>query len=277
LLLAADIGNTQTVLGLYQARELQKQWRLATVPDTTANELILTLLDLFNLDGVEKTAVLGLVVASVVPQLTECYRKLGRLLGDVPVLLVNGNTRHGLNIDYANPNEIGADRIASAIAAIEFYGYPVAVVDFGTATNIEVIDKRGQFIGGIIAPGLQTSATALFSACARLARVDLKVPPAVIGRSTTEAIQAGLTYGEIDRVDGLVERVFAQLGYKMPVVATGGLSRRVASLSRTITTINDELTLAGLQLIWERQQGKVQQGKVQQDRVQQGKANRDKA
>ncbi len=148
------------------------------------------------------------------------------------------------------------DRIADALAAIEQYGAPVIVVDFGTATNIEVINRDGAFVGGIIAPGLITSANALFAAAARLPRIDLKTPACVIGANTTSAVQSGLTYGEIDRIDGLVRRIFAQLGYEAPVIATGGLSKHVLDLSLTITDVNDNLTLEGLRLAFEQSRRK---------------------
>ena len=153
--------------------------------------------------------------------------------------------------DYANPAEIGADRVADAVAAKALYGAPVVVVDFGTATNIEVIDRDGKFAGGIIAPGVDTSANALFSRASRLAAIDLVDPHTAIGGSTEQAIQAGIVYGEADRVDGLVRRVFAQLGYEATVVATGGLAPRVAPLSATIDRVDPELTLSGLRMLYE--------------------------
>jgi type III pantothenate kinase len=177
-----------------------------------------------------------------------------KLTGNEPLLL-SDKTPTGLRYAYENPSEIGADRIADAVAAIAAYGAPVIVVDFGTATNMEVIDKDGAFAGGIIAPGLTTSAEALFSVAARLPRFDIITPKRVIGTSTKGAVQSGLTYGEIDRIDGLVHRVFAELGYVCPVVATGGLARRVLNLSTTITHVNDNLTLEGLRLSFERVRG----------------------
>ena len=152
---------------------------------------------------------------------------------------------------YANPAEIGADRVADAVAARALYGQPVVVVDFGTATNIEVVDRDGAFAGGVIAPGVETSASALFSHANRLSAIELEDPHTAIGGNTAQAIQAGIVYGEADRVDGLVRRIFEQLGYEAPVVATGGLASRVAPLSRTITHVNKELTLEGLRRIYE--------------------------
>ncbi|MDR2108041.1 MAG: type III pantothenate kinase [Coriobacteriales bacterium] len=256
MLLVTDIGNTQTVVGLYEGSRLLASWRIATRANASADELAVTLAELFALRELGRRGIDALAVASVVPPLTERYRLLGQALCGCEPLILNGQTDCGLNIRYADRGEIGADRIASAVAAVEFFGAPVIVVDFGTATNIEVVDKSGDFIGGIIAPGLQTSAEALFSAAARLAEVAVEVPPTVVGGSTRSAVQSGLTYGEIDRVDGLITRIFAELGYSAPVVATGGLASRVVALSRTITATNDNLVLEGLRIVWERTQSR---------------------
>jgi type III pantothenate kinase len=250
MFLAIDIGNTQTVIGLYGSDALMHTWRVATVHSDTADEIVVRLGALLSLEGFALGDVDDVAIASVVPSLTEQWAAVGlRLAGRDPLVVTSATVNSMLAIDYSLPAEIGADRIADAVAAVDLYGAPVVVVDFGTATNIEVIDKNGAFIGGIIAPGLVTSAEALFGAAARIQKFDIEVPPHVIGRSTREAVQAGLTYGEIDRIDGLITRIFAELGYSTPVVATGGLSERVTSLSRTITHVNPNLTLEGLRLI----------------------------
>jgi type III pantothenate kinase len=252
MLLAVDVGNTQTVIGLYAEQELVAHWRVATVLGDTADELLVQLNGLLALHAHRSTEISAGAIASVVPVLTEQWQQvLGRLCRREPLVL-DSNTDSGLLIDYPNPAEIGADRIADAVGAIALYGAPVIVVDFGTATNIEVIDERGAFIGGIITPGLATSANALFAAAARLAKVDVSVPAKAIGRDTKTAVQSGLTYGEIDRIDGLVRRIFAELGYRPTVVATGGLSGLVIDLSETIDQRNDDLTLEGLRLIHNR-------------------------
>jgi type III pantothenate kinase len=252
MLLAVDIGNTQTVLGLYDGEELLAHWRVATVASNTADELAVKLNSLFSLEGIEKSAVSDLAIASVVPPLTTQWQLVAERFSLNKPLVLDSSTNTGLTIAYENPSEIGADRLADAVSAVALYGAPVIVVDFGTATNIEVIAENGAFVGGIIAPGLATSAEALFSAAARLAKISIEVPPAVIGRTTKEAVQSGLTYGEIDRIDGLIRRIFDELGYPATVVATGGLSTRVADLSSTINVVNDDLTLEGLRLIYER-------------------------
>ena len=251
MLLVADIGNTQTHLGVYSDEELVCSWRLSTRANETADELLVDLRAL--LAGSAKPLTLDRVaIASVVPSLSNEWVVAARQLAGREPLLLTYETAKGFTYNYDAPEEIGADRIADAIAAVELYGAPVVVVDFGTATNIEVIDKNGDFVGGIIAPGLLTSANALFSAAARLPRIDMEIPSKVIGTSTKSAVQSGLTYGEIDRIDGLIRRIFEELGYESPVIATGGLSGRVLSLSSTITDVNDSLTLEGLRIVMKR-------------------------
>jgi type III pantothenate kinase len=255
MLLAVDVGNTQTVLGLYEDETLVAHWRVATVASNTADELAVGLNSLFALDNIDTANATDVAIASVVPPLTEQWKLMAKRFAQTKPLVLNSTTNTGLTVAYENPTEIGADRLADAVAAIALYGAPAIVVDFGTATNIEVIDKNGAFIGGIIAPGLVTSAEALFSAAARLAKTSIQVPPSVIGATTREAVQSGLTYGEIDRIDGLIKRIFEELGYSATVVATGGLSARVVALSSTIDVVNDDLTLEGLRLIYERTRG----------------------
>ncbi|MCL1846616.1 MAG: type III pantothenate kinase [Coriobacteriia bacterium] len=249
---AVDVGNTQTVMGLYQDDQLLCHWRIATVTTDTADELAAKIAALFSLESLDSAHITDMAIASVVPPLTEQWQRVAQRFAEKEPLILTSQTDTGLTISYADPTEIGADRLADAVAAISLYGAPVIVVDFGTATNIEVIDKDGAFVGGIIAPGLLTSAKALFDAAARLAKMDIEVPASVIGATTREAVQSGLTYGEIDRIDGLINRVFAELGYPATVVATGGLSSRVVALSKTIDVVNDDITLEGLRLIYQR-------------------------
>ncbi len=251
MLLVADVGNTQTHLGVYEDKKLVCSWRLSTRAHDTADELLSSLRALL-MGSVIPVSIDFVAIASVVPSLSGEWVAAARQLCGSEPLLLSYKTAVGFTCHYETPEEIGADRIADALAAIELYGAPVIVVDFGTATNIEIIDKEGAFVGGIIAPGLLTSANALFTAAARLPRIDIETPPQVIGTSTKTAVQSGLTYGEIDRIDGLVRRVFAELGYESPVIATGGLSRRVLDISSTITDVNDCLTLEGLRLVCER-------------------------
>ncbi len=253
MLLAIDVGNTQTVIGVYDGEELRHMWRIATNKNHTSDELRLKLMPLLSSEGIGADGLGGAALASVVPQLTHGWRSaLRKLVGADPLVCTADSAGEELfPTAYANPAEIGADRVADAVAARALYGQPVVVVDFGTATNIEVVDRDGAFAGGVIAPGVETSASALFSHANRLSSIELEDPHTAIGGNTAQAIQAGIVYGEADRVDGLVRRIFEQLGYEAPVVATGGLASRVAPLSRTITHVNKELTLEGLRRIYE--------------------------
>jgi len=252
MLLAIDVGNTQTVLGVYEGETLLYMWRVATNKTATSDELRVQTIPLLEADNVSLESIGGSVLASVVPALTEQWGvALFRMFGAKPIVC-NAETAGDLfEADYSNPREIGSDRVADAVAARFLYGAPVVTVDFGTATNVEIIDKDGRFIGGIIAPGLQTSAAALFSHATKLPAIDLVDPHSAIGKNTTHAMQSGIVYGEADRVDGLVRRVFAELGYETPVIATGGLALRMAPLCKTVTHTNPELTLEGLRLVYE--------------------------
>ncbi|HAM16555.1 MAG TPA: type III pantothenate kinase [Eggerthellaceae bacterium] len=252
MLLAIDIGNTQTVIGVYDGEELRHMWRIASGKSDTSDELRMKLLPLLESEGLHASAVCGAVMASVVPTLGASWqRALARTFGFQPVICSATSAAGLFDTTYANPSEIGADRIADAVAARFLYGAPVVVVDFGTATNLEVIDAQGRFVGGIIAPGLETSAAALFLHATKLPTIDLADPGSAIGTNTVHAIQSGIVYGEADRVDGFVRRVFAELGYEAPVVATGGLATTMAPLCRTVTDVNPELTLLGLRLVHE--------------------------
>lgn len=252
MLLAIDIGNTQTVIGVFDGIKLRHMWRIATNKSDTSDELWLKVQPLLASEGIETSGIDGAIVASVVPALTSAWRRaLNRMMGAEP-LVCSASSANGLfETTYDNPSEIGADRVADAVAARAIYGSPVVVVDFGTATNLEVIDAQGRFVGGIIAPGLETSAAALFSHATKLPAIDLIDPGSAIGKNTVHAMQSGIVYGEADRVDGFVRRVFAELGYEAPVVATGGLATTMAPLCATVTHVNPELTLEGLRLIYE--------------------------
>ena len=251
-LLAIDVGNTQTVLGVYEGPELLHMWRIATKKADTSDELRLKLAPLLAADQLDAADFEGAALASVVPALTVGWKiALTRLLGCEPLTCDAETASPLFETSYPRPAEIGADRIADAVAAKALYGAPVVVVDFGTATNIEVVDRDGMFVGGVIAPGMETSAAALFQHAAKLAATELVDPHTAIGSNTVEAIQAGIVYGEADKVDGLVKRIFAQLGYEAPVIATGGLAHRVAKLSGTIVEVVPELTLEGLRLVYE--------------------------
>ena len=229
-------------------------WRIATDKHDTADDLHIKLVSLLTAEGIEPRDVDAAALSSVVPLLAKAWEQALREHAGVEARVCTASIAKEAGLfeaDYPNPREIGADRVADAIAARRLYGAPVIVVDFGTATNIEVIDARGCFIGGIIAPGVDTSARALFSHATKLGAIELVNPHTSIGRNTAQAMQVGIVYGEADRVDGLVNRIFEQLGHKAAVVATGGLARRVAPLSRTITHVNQDLTLEGLRLVYD--------------------------
>ena len=233
MLLAIDIGNTHTVIGVYAGDFLRAMWRIATNRKAAADELRIVFSTLFSLEGLSLSEVRASAVASVVPQLTKAWMQAIKDATGARSLVCNAETAEGLfEADYPNPREIGADRVA--------------------ATNIEVVDRDGRFRGGIIAPGVQTSANALFTHGAQLPDIALVAPPAVIGTNTVEAIQSGIMLGEADRVDGLVRRIFDQLGYSAKVIATGGLAPVVEHYSSTIDEVNTELTLEGLRLIADR-------------------------
>lgn len=252
MLLTLDIGNTQTVLGVFQGTTLKAMWRIATDKAATSDELRVKLLPLLAAEAIETDSIDGCAIASVVPTLTSSWEQaVSRVFGCTALICSTAIAAELFEADYDNPTEIGADRIADAVAAKEIYGAPVVVVDFGTATNIEVIAADGRFQGGIIAPGLETSAAALFSHATKLPTIDLHEPPSVIGKNTVHAMQAGIVFGEADRVDGFVRRIFDELGYKTPVVATGGLATTMAPLCSTVTAVNPELTLEGLRIIFE--------------------------
>ena len=255
MLLTVDIGNTQTALGLFLADELCAHWAVTTRATDTADEVHQVLAQQLALSGRDLDCIDDVCLASVVPALTNVWQQVAeRVTGCKPVV-VNPGTKTGLPMRYGNPAEVGADRVADAVAAIELYGAPVIVVDLGTATNIEVIDKHGAFLGGIIAPGMATGAEALFSHAARIPQIDLAIPEKVIGTNTKEAVHSGLVLGEATRIDGLVERIFDELGYTTPVIATGGLSGYITGLSKTVTAREPRLTLMGLRLIYERNRG----------------------
>lgn len=251
MLLVVDVGNTHTVLGIYNKENLLHMWRLATNVDYTSDELRIKLHALLQAEQIKAKDIDGAILCSVVPALTHNWEKVcTRSFGVTPFVVTSQACAHLLSISKSSFTELGADRVADAVAAKVVYGAPVIVVDFGTATNMEVIDKEGSFVGGIIAPGVESSMRSLMSSAALLRAVELEDPGLAIGRNSSEAIQIGVVSGEAARVDGLVARIQEQLGYETKVVATGGLAHRIAPLSKTITEIDVELTLQGLRLIY---------------------------
>jgi type III pantothenate kinase len=252
LLLTIDVGNTNTVLGIYEGAELRAHWRLTTRREQTVDEYGILVRSLFATAGIDARGIGGIALASVVPPLTSAVLTLSRVyLGQEP-LLVEPGVRTGMPILYEPPSDVGADRIVNGVAAFAAYGGPVIVVDFGTATTFDVVTRKGEYAGGVICPGIGISADALFQRAARLPRVDIRNPGRVIGRSTVGSMQAGLYFGYASMVEGLIARIRAELAEPTRVVATGGLAETLAGDIPSIEAVDPVLTLTGLRLIWER-------------------------
>ncbi|MBI2878736.1 MAG: type III pantothenate kinase [Candidatus Rokubacteria bacterium] len=255
MLLVMDVGNTNTVLGVYDGRRLVASWRLTSRREQTADEYGVFTETLLRARGLEPGAIRDIVISTVVPPVQQTLEEMCERYFGLRPLVVEPGERAPLPLRVENPREIGADRIANAVAAIALYGPPLIVIDFGTATTFDCISPRGEFLGGAIAPGLTTAAEALFTKAARLFRVELVRPKEVIGRNTVTNIQSGLVYGYAGLVDGLVERMRAEMEGDPKVIATGGLAPLIAQVARTIHEVNPDLTLEGLRVIHETARG----------------------
>jgi len=256
MLLAVDVGNTNTVLGLYrldgQEPELAAHWRITTHRAQTVDEYGVFFVNLFELNGLAPSQVKHIIISSVVPPIDSTLRQVCEEYFHIQPLFVEPGIKTGMPVLQDNPADLGADRLVNAIAAFDRYGGPCIVVDFGTATTFDVISAKGEYLGGAISPGLGISADALFSRAARLGRIDIKRPAKVIGTNTVTHLQSGLYYGYIGLVDGILERMIAELGQPAKVIATGGLARQISADSRFIAEIDDMLTLDGLRILFER-------------------------
>ncbi len=247
-----DVGNTNAVFGVYRGSEPVCSFRLSTTLERTADEYLSLLSPLFEHAAIDPGATQAVVISSVVPPLHFTLERLSERLFGCRPHFVDGTTDTGLELEYDHPAEIGADRIVNALAARELYGSPVVVVDFGTATTFDVVDPRGRYVGGLITPGLQISSEALFSQASRLYRVEIVKPKRLVGTDTAGAMQAGFYYGYVGQVDGILERLTEEMGGSPTIVATGGLAKLIAGGSKYIGAVDQELTLTGLRLIYER-------------------------
>jgi type III pantothenate kinase len=252
MLLTIDVGNTQTVLGLFEGAEIVEHWRLATDPRRTADELALLVHGLLDSSG-HRAEIAGISACSTVPAvLNEVRAMCERWFGDRPIIIVEPGIRTGVPVLTDNPKEVGSDRIVNTLAAFALHGGPAVVVDFGTATTFDAVSERGEFLGGAFAPGIEISVDALASRAAQLLKVQLVPPRSVIGKNTVEALQSGILYGFAAQVDGITERMVAELGPSTTVIATGGLAPVVLDECRLIDVHEPWLTLIGLRLVFER-------------------------
>ncbi len=264
MLLVVDVGNTNTVLGVYEMASVGfvkppkpgprmiAHWRVATIKNHTVDEYGVLFRNLFAVDKIDAGDVRGIIISSVVPPMDSTLREVCERYFHLDPLFVEPGIKTGMPVHYDNPAEVGADRIVNGVAAFEKYGGPCIVVDFGTATTFDAVSKKGEYLGGVIAPGIGISAQALFVNTARLPLVDIRQPAKIIGTNTVASIQSGLFFGYLGLVDGILDRLLAQMGPDTKVVATGGQAKLIGDHSKYIKTVDDLLTLDGLRIIWER-------------------------
>ncbi len=253
MVLVVDVGNTHIVLGVFEDKKLLASWRLGTNKERTSDELGMLILGLFNHEKLSINKVEAVVVASVVPPIMYTLEHAIKKYINTQPMIIGPGTKTGINIRCQNPKEVGADRIVNAVAGFELYGGPLIIVDMGTATTFCAISERGEYLGGVICPGIKISAEALYQKAAKLPRIDLVKPESVIGKNTVSSMQSGVFYGYVGQVDYIVNRIKKEMNEKnIRVIATGGLSRLIAEESIAINDVNPTLTLEGLRLIYER-------------------------
>lgn len=253
-LLAIDIGNTHTVLGAFQESRLLDSWRMATRVARTADEVWVLAHQFLTMANIEDRRITGVGISSVVPEMTTVYADVSRKHLHLEPLVVSAKTVPWLKVCYENPEQVGSDRLCNSVAAFEKFGGPLIVIDFGTATTFDVVGENGDYLGGIIAPGLETAAASLHYQAAKLPKVDLIFPKAVIGRTTETSIQSGILFGAIEMVEGLVKRIREELAKPARIVATGGLASLIFSQTRIQASIEPDLVLEGIRIIYERWQ-----------------------
>ncbi|MEW6510363.1 MAG: type III pantothenate kinase [Bacteroidota bacterium] len=255
MLLAVDVGNTHTVLGVYDEKRLLTDWRIASASNRTVDELWLTVKSLFADAGIAPAAVKRVGISSVVPNLTGIYESLARLYFHIEPVTVTSSLDLGFRIHYTDPSAVGADRLCNAIAGFHKYGGPLVIIDFGTATTYDVVSATGDYLGGVITLGLESTAAELHRRAAKLPKIELRFPSSVIGRETESSMQAGVMFGTVDAVEGTVRRISAELGMKPKVIATGGLAPIIAQHTPLIEACEPSLVLDGIRLICDRVNG----------------------
>jgi type III pantothenate kinase len=254
MLLALDVGNSNITIGVFDGTKLVRHWRLRTVHEQTSDEWGILLRNLFDVGELDLDLVHGIIVASVVPPLDSTLASMSRQYFDRDALFVTCDTDTGLTILYDNPREVGADRIVNSVAALHKYGGPCVIVDLGTAITLDAVSEKNEYIGGLICPGIGMSVQGLFTKTARLPLVDFLEPGSVIGTNTVSSIQSGLYYGAIGMIDGIIERLTRELGAGTKAIATGGQAELIIRGSRFLRQVDPDITLEGLQLIWQRNQ-----------------------
>lgn len=260
MLLAIDVGNTQTVVGLFQDDDLVQSWRMVTPRYETSDEIALVVYGFLKNTGYDPSNVSQMSVSCVVPRILTELNRMGKKYFDIEPFIIDSNVITDLKINYDYPKEIGADRIANSVAAKDIYGYPAIVVDFGTATTFDILSSEGEYIGGIIAPGIEISSEALFNYAAKLSKVDLSWPSSVIGKNSYDGIRSGILYGFLGQADFLIEKIIQEVktydkGFDPEVIATGGLASVVVSKSKYIKIHDPDLTLKGLRILIDKNSG----------------------